>query len=90
MLLVPRALALPDMLQTIYETEPCVSSADGGKGREPALELLSRAQGHAMPAAGEKHFLTPFIGKPMPVIHPHTSPHSSGLVLAWTKLLYSF
>ncbi|KAE8575444.1 hypothetical protein XENTR_v10003843 [Xenopus tropicalis] len=53
MLLIPRALALPDMLQTIYETEPCVSSADGVKGREPALEILSRAQGHALPAAVE-------------------------------------
>ncbi|OCT60034.1 hypothetical protein XELAEV_18046053mg [Xenopus laevis] len=41
------------MLQTIYETEPCVSSADGVKGREQALEILSRVQGHALPAAVE-------------------------------------
>ncbi|XP_068119448.1 histone deacetylase 5 isoform X2 [Hyperolius riggenbachi] len=63
MLLLPRALALPDMLQTIYEAEPCVSSADGAKGREPALELLSRTQGHSMPAAVE---VTPLISAAVP------------------------
>ncbi|XP_072270802.1 histone deacetylase 5 isoform X2 [Pyxicephalus adspersus] len=63
MLLLPRALALPDMLQTIYETEPCVSSADGVKGREPALELLSRAQGHSMPTAVE---VTPLLSAAVP------------------------
>ncbi|KAM9296115.1 histone deacetylase 5 [Gastrophryne carolinensis] len=63
MLLIPRALALPDMLQTIYETEPCVSSADGAKGRETALELLSRAQGHAMPTAVE---VTPLLSAAVP------------------------
>ncbi|XP_073428879.1 histone deacetylase 5 isoform X2 [Dendrobates tinctorius] len=73
MLLVPRVLALPDMLQTIYETEPCVSSADGGKGREPALELLSRAQGHAMPAAVE---VTPLLSAAVP--SPNSLPPSPG------------
>ncbi|XP_069808642.1 histone deacetylase 5 isoform X2 [Dendropsophus ebraccatus] len=73
MLLVPRALALPDMLQTIYETEPCVSSADGVKGREPALELLSRAQGHAMPAAVE---VTPLLSAAVP--SPSSLPPSPG------------
>ncbi|XP_040187004.1 histone deacetylase 5 isoform X8 [Rana temporaria] len=63
MLLLPRALALPDMLQTIYETEPCVSSADGVKGREPALELLNRAQGHIMPTAVE---VTPLLSAAVP------------------------
>ncbi|XP_044151860.1 histone deacetylase 5 isoform X10 [Bufo gargarizans] len=74
MLLVPRALALPDMLQTIYETEPCVSSADGVKGREPALELLSRAQGHAMPAAAVE--VTPLLSATVP--SPNSLPPSPG------------
>ncbi|XP_075033357.1 histone deacetylase 5 isoform X7 [Mixophyes fleayi] len=73
MLLVPRALALPDMLQTIYETEPCVSSADGVKGREPALELLSRAQGHTMPTAVE---VTPLLSAAVP--SPSSLPPSPG------------
>ncbi|XP_063815975.1 histone deacetylase 5 isoform X2 [Pseudophryne corroboree] len=73
MLLVPRALALPEMLQTIYETEPCVSSADGVKGREPALELLSRAQGHAMPTAVE---VTPHLSAAVP--SPNSLPPSPG------------
>ncbi|XP_018408250.1 PREDICTED: histone deacetylase 5 [Nanorana parkeri] len=63
MLLLPRALALPDMLQTIYETEPCASSADGVKGREPALELLSRAQERSMPVAVE---VTPLLSAAVP------------------------
>ncbi|KAM8946051.1 histone deacetylase 5 [Pelodytes ibericus] len=73
MLLVPRALALPDMLQTIYETEPCVSSADGVKGREPALELLSRAQGHTLPAAVE---VSPLLSAAIP--SPSSLPTSPG------------
>lgn len=52
MLLVSSACGLPEMLQTIYETESCFSS-DGVSGREPSLELLSRAQIHAIPVAGE-------------------------------------
>ncbi|XP_008111750.1 histone deacetylase 5 isoform X3 [Anolis carolinensis] len=50
MLLVSSVLGLPKMLQTIYETESCFSS-DGVSGREPSLELLSRAQIHAIPVA---------------------------------------
>ncbi|XP_063315352.1 histone deacetylase 5 isoform X3 [Pelobates fuscus] len=73
MLLVPRALALPDMLQTIYETEPCMSSADGVKGREPALELLSRAQGHTLPAAVE---VSPLLSAAVP--SPSSLPQSPG------------
>lgn len=52
MLLVPRALGLPEMLQTIYETESCFSS-DGVSGCDQSLELLSRAQIHTLPVAGE-------------------------------------
>ncbi|XP_058040053.1 histone deacetylase 5 isoform X1 [Ahaetulla prasina] len=48
MLLVSSVWGLPEMLQTIYETESCFSS-DGVSGREPSLELLSRAQIHAIP-----------------------------------------
>ncbi|XP_029428259.1 histone deacetylase 5 isoform X3 [Rhinatrema bivittatum] len=51
MLLMPKALGLPKMLQTIYETESCFSS-DGVSGREQPLELLSRAQIHTIPVAG--------------------------------------
>ncbi|XP_053121605.1 histone deacetylase 5 isoform X2 [Hemicordylus capensis] len=50
MLLVSSSWGLPEMLQTIYETESCFSS-DGVSGREPSLELLSRAQIHAIPVA---------------------------------------
>ncbi|XP_060112642.1 histone deacetylase 5 isoform X4 [Heteronotia binoei] len=50
MLLVSSARGLSEMLQTIYETESCFSS-DGVSGREPSLELLSRAQIHAIPVA---------------------------------------
>ncbi|KAM3821423.1 histone deacetylase 5 isoform 1-T1 [Vipera latastei] len=50
MLLVSSVWGLPEMLQTIYETESCFSS-DGVSGREPSLELLSRAQIHAIPVA---------------------------------------
>ncbi|KAM4692589.1 histone deacetylase 5 [Rhinophrynus dorsalis] len=73
MLLLPRALALPDMLQTIYETEPCVSSADGVKGREPVLEILSRAQGHSLPAAVE---VSPLLSAAVPT--PSSLPPSPG------------
>ncbi|XP_069490419.1 histone deacetylase 5 isoform X2 [Ambystoma mexicanum] len=48
MLLMPRAPGLPDMLQTIYESESYFSS-DGVSGREQPLELLSRSQIHALP-----------------------------------------
>ncbi|XP_038241105.1 histone deacetylase 5 isoform X8 [Dermochelys coriacea] len=50
MLLMPRALGLPAMLQTIYESESCFSS-DGVPGREQSLELLSRTQIHGLPVA---------------------------------------
>ncbi|XP_053217675.1 histone deacetylase 5 isoform X6 [Podarcis raffonei] len=50
MLLVSSVWGLPEMLQTIYETESCFSS-DGVSGHEPSLELLSRAQIHAIPVA---------------------------------------
>ncbi|XP_030077421.1 histone deacetylase 5 isoform X5 [Microcaecilia unicolor] len=51
MLLMQKALGLPKMLQTIYETESCFSS-DGVSGREQPLEMLSRTQIHAIPMAG--------------------------------------
>ncbi|XP_074835370.1 histone deacetylase 5 isoform X3 [Carettochelys insculpta] len=50
MLLMPQALGLPAMLQTIYESESCFSS-DGVSGREQSLELLSRTQIHTLPVA---------------------------------------
>ncbi|XP_077662670.1 histone deacetylase 5 isoform X7 [Eretmochelys imbricata] len=50
MLLVPRALGPPAMLQTIYESESCFSS-DGVSGREQSLELLSRTRIHGLPVA---------------------------------------
>ncbi|XP_037742541.1 histone deacetylase 5 isoform X8 [Chelonia mydas] len=50
MLLMPRALGPPAMLQTIYESESCFSS-DGVSGREQSLELLSRTQIHGLPVA---------------------------------------
>uniref|UniRef100_A0A674JNI7 Histone deacetylase n=1 Tax=Terrapene triunguis TaxID=2587831 RepID=A0A674JNI7_9SAUR len=50
MLLMPRALGLPAMLQTIYESESCFSS-DGVSGREQSLELLSRTPLHGLPVA---------------------------------------
>nr|XP_033773769.1 histone deacetylase 5 isoform X1 [Geotrypetes seraphini] len=51
MVLMQKALGLPKMLQTIYETESCFSS-DGVSGREQPLEMLSRTQIHAIPVAG--------------------------------------
>ncbi|XP_073182032.1 histone deacetylase 5 isoform X8 [Lepidochelys kempii] len=50
MLLVPRTLGPPAMLQTIYESESCFSS-DGVSGREQSLELLSRTRIHGLPVA---------------------------------------
>ncbi|XP_050790649.1 histone deacetylase 5 isoform X7 [Gopherus flavomarginatus] len=50
MLLMSRALGLPAMLQTIYESESCFSS-DGVSGREQSLELLSRTPLHGLPVA---------------------------------------
>ncbi|XP_074979735.1 histone deacetylase 5 isoform X1 [Caretta caretta] len=50
MLLVPRTLGPPAMLQTIYESESCFSS-DGVSGREQSLERLSRTRIHGLPVA---------------------------------------
>ncbi|XP_030397119.1 histone deacetylase 5 isoform X2 [Gopherus evgoodei] len=50
MLLMSRALGLPAMLQTIYESESCFSS-DGVSGHEQSLELLSRTPLHGLPVA---------------------------------------
>lgn len=54
MLLHPTVSGLCTMLQTIYETESCFSSASTDSSHQP-LELLSgnRGSGKAMPTAGE-------------------------------------
>lgn len=54
MLLHPPVSGLCTMLQTIYETESCFSSASTDANHQP-LELLSgsRGSGAAMPTAGE-------------------------------------
>ncbi|XP_025052685.1 histone deacetylase 5 isoform X2 [Alligator sinensis] len=69
MLLVPRALGLPEMLQTIYETESCFSS-DGVSGRDQSLELLSRAQIHTLPVAVD-------VKPALPVAMPNSSCSST-------------
>ncbi|XP_040294754.1 histone deacetylase 5 isoform X3 [Bufo bufo] len=50
------------------------TQSDGVKGREPALELLSRAQGHAMPAAAVE--VTPLLSATVP--SPNSLPPSPG------------
>lgn len=54
MLLHPTVSGLCTMLQTIYETESCFSSASTDGSHQP-LELLSgnRSSGKAMPTDGE-------------------------------------
>lgn len=68
MLLVPKAQGLVEMLQTIYETESCLS-ADGMSGREPSLEILPRTPLHSIPVAG-KWLLCPHL--PSALGHPWT------------------